>query len=130
VESHVGDVPDTFGRAMDDDLGVPAALGVLHETVRAGNSALADGAKETVREALGQVAAMTRVLGIFPDDWAPDTSSDVTAVIDALVQVALEQRAAARARKDFPASDAIRDRLAAAGVAVEDTPDGPRWSVT
>jgi cysteinyl-tRNA synthetase len=129
VESHVGEVPDAFGRAMDDDLGVSAALGVLHETVRAGNTALADGAKETVREALGQVVAMSRVLGIDPADWADASASDLTPVLDALVQVALGQRAAARERKDYPASDAIRDQLAAAGIAVEDTPDGPRWSL-
>jgi cysteinyl-tRNA synthetase len=129
VEAHVGSVPDSFGRAMDDDLGVPAALGVLHETVRAGNTALADGAKETAREALGQVVAMTRVLGIDPAAWATSSSSDLTPVLDALVQVALAQRAAARDRKDYAASDAIRDELSAAGVVVEDTPDGPRWSL-
>jgi len=46
-----------------------------------------------------------------------------------LVGVALQARAAARARKDFPAADGIRDQLAAAGVKIEDTPDGPRWSL-
>jgi cysteinyl-tRNA synthetase len=129
VESHVGEVPDSFGRAMDEDLGVAAALGVLHETVRAGNTALADGAKETVREALGQVEAMTQVLGIHPADWTDTAVSDLTPVLDALVQVALAQRTAARERKDYPASDLIRDQLAAAGLMVEDTPDGPRWSL-
>jgi cysteinyl-tRNA synthetase len=127
VEPHVGAVPDSFGRALDDDLGVPAALGVLHETVRAGNSALAEGAKETVREALGQVIAMSRVLGIDPAAWT--TTSDLTPVLDALVQVALTQREAARQRKDYPASDAIRDQLTAAGIVVEDTAEGPRWSL-
>jgi cysteinyl-tRNA synthetase len=130
VESHVGEVPDPFGRALDDDLAVPAALGVLHETVRAGNIALADGAKETVREALGQVRAMTQALGIDPVDWAATSvASDLTPVVDGLVQVALAQREAARARKDFAAADAIRDQLAAAGVSVEDTPDGPHWTL-
>ncbi len=129
VEAHVGAVPDAFGRAMDDDLGVPAALGVVHETVRAGNTALADGAKETVREALGQVVAMTQVLGLHPGDWIEAGASDLTPVLDALVQVALGQRAAARERRDYAASDAIRDQLAAAGVAIEDTADGPRWSL-
>ncbi len=117
------------GRALDDDLGVPAALGVLHETVRAGNIALADGAKETVREALGQVRAMTQVLGLDPAQWAARTTSDLTPVIDGLVQVALAQREAARARKDFAAADAVRDQLAAAGVVIEDTPEGPRWAL-
>jgi cysteinyl-tRNA synthetase len=128
VEATEGQVPDAFGRALDDDLGVPAALGVLHDTVRAGNTALADGAKETAREALGQVLAMTRVLGLDPASWA--TSSDLAPVVDALVQVALAQRSAARERKDFAAADAVRDQLTAAGVVIEDTADGPHWSLS
>jgi cysteinyl-tRNA synthetase len=127
VELSVAGVPDAFARAMDEDLGVPAALAVLHDTVRGGNTALADGAKETVREALGAVAAMTAVLGIWPGDWAAGTGAAAGAV-DALVALALEQRTAARARKDFAASDAIRDQLATAGIKIEDTPDGPRWA--
>jgi cysteinyl-tRNA synthetase len=128
VDATAGEVPDSFGRALDDDLGVPAALGVLHETVRAGNTALADGAKETAREALGQVLAMAQVLGLDPRAWT--TSSDLTPVLDALVHVALAQRAAARERKDYAAADAIRDQLTAAGVVVEDTPDGPHWTLS
>jgi cysteinyl-tRNA synthetase len=50
-------------------------------------------------------------------------------VVDQLVAVALEERAEARTRKDFAAADRIRDRLTAAGIAVEDTPDGPRWTL-
>jgi cysteinyl-tRNA synthetase len=49
--------------------------------------------------------------------------------VDALVAVALEQRQAARARKDYAAADAIRDSLAEAGIVVEDTPHGPRWEL-
>jgi cysteinyl-tRNA synthetase len=120
-------VPDAFARALDEDLGVPAALAVLHDTVRGGNSALADGAKETAREALGAVAAMTQVLGIWPGDWERAAGDD-RAVIDGLVRVALAQRQAARDRKDYAAADAIRDELAVAGITIEDTADGPKWS--
>ena len=123
-----GPVPDAFGRALDDDLGVPAALAVLHDTVRAGNSALADGAKETLREAYGQVAAMAAVLGIWPGDWPAEGGAEHD-VIDGLVRVILDQRQAARERKDYAAADAIRDELSAAGLVVEDTPDGPRWTL-
>jgi cysteinyl-tRNA synthetase len=49
--------------------------------------------------------------------------------VDGLVAVALEQRQAARARKDYAAADAIREQLAAAGELVEDTPQGPRWEL-
>jgi cysteinyl-tRNA synthetase len=50
--------------------------------------------------------------------------------VDDLVRVALEQRQAARERKDYAAADAIRDQLTATGIVIEDTPDGPRWSVS
>jgi cysteinyl-tRNA synthetase len=49
--------------------------------------------------------------------------------VDALVRVVLDQRQAARERKDYAAADAIRDALADAGIAVEDTAQGPRWSL-
>jgi cysteinyl-tRNA synthetase len=118
-----------FAQAMDDDLGVPLALAAVHNVVREGNSALAEGNQVAVSGALASVLAMTEVLGINPQRWHQAMSSDLTPVVDALVQVALEQRTAARARKDFAAADAIRDQLAEAGVIVEDTPSGPRWTL-
>ena len=118
-----------FVAAMDDDLGVPSALAAIHNVVRDGNAALAEGNRAAVRGALGSVLMMTELLGLNPSAWRGSTSSDLTPVVDALVRVALEQRTAARDRKDFEASDAIRDRLAQAGVLVEDTPSGPRWTL-
>lgn len=120
-------LPDAFAAALDDDLGVPAALGVLHSTVRDGNSALDTGEPARVASALTTVLGMTEVLGLRPDQWTGDPTG-LTAVVDALVQVALGQRAAARERQDFTAADEIRDQLSAAGIAVEDTPAGPRWT--
>ena len=72
---------------------------------------------------------MAQVLGIWPGDWAAESGGDLTSVIDALVRVALDQRAAARARADYAAADAVRDQLTAAGISVEDTAEGPRWSL-
>ena len=123
-----GELPARFAAALDDDLGVPAALGVVHETVRAGNSALADGDKDAARDALAQVLAMTSVLGIDPTSWRA-TTADLSPVVDALVGVAVAQRAAARDRKDYAAADAIRDSRADAGIVVEDTAEGTRWSL-
>jgi cysteinyl-tRNA synthetase len=124
-------VPTGFAAAMDDDLGVPQALAVLHETVRDGNSALASGDHEAVRQALAAVRAMADVLGIDPlsPQWTGTGEEDLRHVVDALVGVALEQRQAARARKDYAAADAIRDSLTEAGILVEDTPHGPRWEL-
>jgi cysteinyl-tRNA synthetase len=122
-------VPTEFADAMDDDLGVPLALAVIHTAVRDGNAALAEARHAAVRTALSSVLAMTDVLGINPLRWTSSASADLTPVVDALVRVALNQRAAARTRKDYTAADAIRDELADAGVLVEDTPDGPRWTL-
>ena len=121
-------VPAAFVTAMDDDLAVPAALAVLFETMRQGNVALDNDDDAAASSAHAAVTAMLRVLGLHPDQWH-EQGSDLTPVIDALVHVALEQRTAARGRKDFTAADAIRDQLMQAGVLVEDTPAGPRWTL-
>jgi cysteinyl-tRNA synthetase len=128
-------VPEAFSRAMDDDLGVPAALAVLHDTVRAGNTALAAGDVAEAAAAAVAVRAMADVLGIDPLDphWAAGpTGGDerVRAALDQLVRAELDARAAARKQRDFATADAVRDRLNAAGIAVEDTADGVRWTLT
>jgi cysteinyl-tRNA synthetase len=129
--SDVGRLPAAFVAAMDDDLGVPQALAVLHNAVREGNSALSDADKSRVGERLGEVVAMLAVLGLDPTADADQVSAaaDLRAVIDALVALALEQRTAARERKDYPAADAIRDQLTGAGIIVEDTAAGARWQL-
>jgi cysteinyl-tRNA synthetase len=124
-------LPEAFTAAMNDDLGVPQALAVVHEAVREGNTALAQGDDETVRARLVDVRVMTDVLGLDPlsPQWGQESGDDLRPVVDALVAVALEQREAARGRRDFAAADAIREGLAAAGILVEDTPHGPRWEL-
>ncbi|MEU5876689.1 cysteine--tRNA ligase [Spirillospora sp. NPDC047279] len=126
-----GDLPEAFTAAMNDDLGVPQALAVVHETVREGNNALAASDEDAVRRHLAAVRAMTDVLGLDPlsDHWSNEGDDDLRPVVDALVKVALEQRQAARARKDYAAADTIRDSLAEAGIVVEDTPHGARWEL-
>ena len=129
------EVPAEFAAHMDDDLSVPQAMAVLHNTVRAGNIALAAGDKETAAARLAETRAMLGVLGLDPlaEPWVDETAGgaagDLRETVGKLVAVALEQRQAARARKDFAAADAIREQLGAAGIQIEDTPAGPRWSV-
>jgi cysteinyl-tRNA synthetase len=122
-----------FTNALDDDLGTPAAVAAIHEMVREGNTALAEGDEKAVAGTLGSVRAMLGVLGLDPLDphWAAAGGDDGLArVTDGLVALALEQRQAARTRKDYATADAIRDQLAALGVQVEDTPQGPRWELS
>ncbi len=121
-----------FAAAMDDDLGTPKALACVHEIVHSGNAALAAGNDVQVRGALGSVRAMLAILGLDPlaEPWVNSgTGAASSGVVEALVTALLEQRDAARARKDFAAADAIRDQLAAAGVSVEDTAEGSRWVI-
>jgi cysteinyl-tRNA synthetase len=126
-----GPVPAAFAEAMDDDLGTPAAIGVVHTTVREGNTALAAGDKDVVAARAAEVRGMLGVLGLDPAcaPWANSAGADLIGVVDRLVQELLTQRQTARGRKDFAAADAIRDGLRDAGVQVEDTPAGPRWTV-
>jgi cysteinyl-tRNA synthetase len=125
-------LPPRFSAAMDDDLGVPQALAVVHEAVTEGNTALAAGDVAGAAKQAADVRAMMSVLGLDPldEDWSgPGSDQGLRPVVDALVGVALRQRQAARDRKDYAAADAIRDGLLAAGIQVEDTPRGPRWEL-
>jgi cysteinyl-tRNA synthetase len=126
------DVPPAFAAALNDDVNTSAALAVVHDTIREGNTALAASDEPGIRGALTAVRAMLGVLGLDPLDLAWHSGggqNDLKPVVDALVKLALEQRAQARARKDWSAADAVRDQLKNAGIQVEDTPAGPRWTV-
>jgi cysteinyl-tRNA synthetase len=124
-------VPERFAAAMDDDLGVPQALAVIHETVRLGNTALDEDDDDAARGAFADVAVMTGLLGIDPLDPAWNTSSGgaEASALDTLVRTLITQRAAARAAKDWAAADRIRDAVAAAGIALEDGADGTHWNL-
>jgi cysteinyl-tRNA synthetase len=121
-----------FVEAMDDDLGTPAALAAVHTTVHGGNTALDAGDHPMALAAAGSVRAMTAVLGLDPlaDQWRPASGSDAaSAALTFLVDRLLAERADARNRRDYVTADAVRDQLLAAGITVEDTPDGPVWTV-
>jgi cysteinyl-tRNA synthetase len=129
----LGTIRPEFAAALDDDLATPQAFAVLHNTVREGNAAL-DAADTTgALEIAASVRAMTEVLGLDPlsGRWA-ETSSGETPTRQALtdlVEGLLKERQLARAERDFARADTVRDRLAEAGVVVEDTPQGPMWTV-
>ena len=128
------ELPPGFVAAMDDDLNVSGALAVIHETVRAGNTALDEGGEDEAQRLGLQVVAMTEILGVNPlhPQWSSASGSgadDAMTALDALVRDRIQARAAARAARDFTVADQIRDQLTPAGVAVEDTPSGARWSL-
>ena len=126
-----GIIASGFADAMNDDLAVPAALALLSETVKSGNNALAANDLVSLEVAVAEVRGTLGVLGCDPLDEAfLGSHPSNTDAIDGLISLALQQREAARARKDFAASDVIRDQIAALGIVIEDTPQGPRWQMT
>ena len=122
-------VPRDFADALDDDMNIPRALAVLHEQTRAGNAALAAGADAS--EYANAVWAMANVLGLISLmnlDGSGASGAEHQA-LDALIHTILEQRASARAEKDWATADRMRDVLAAAGITVKDGAQGSTWSL-
>ncbi|HEX9342975.1 MAG TPA: DALR domain-containing protein, partial [Actinomycetota bacterium] len=117
-----------FNAALDDDLNVPAALAVLFELVADANPLIAKaergdaGAVAALRGRLGTFTGLAARLGFTPLLDLPDASA-----FPAVLDLVLELRDQARAARDFATSDLIRERLASAGIRVEDRPGGSRW---
>ncbi|MCS5732710.1 cysteine--tRNA ligase [Herbiconiux daphne] len=124
-------IPDEFREAMDDDLSVPQAVAVIHETVRRGNAALDDEDFAETAALLGQVLAMTEVLGINPlsPEWASGEDGVAERALATLVERLVSDRETARKTRDFTTADRIRDELGQAGISIEDTPSGAHWSL-
>src|SRR5258706_6697875 len=125
-------LPPRFSAAMDEDLGVPQALAVVHAALTEGHTALAARDVAGAAKQAADVRAMMSVLGLDPlaEQWSGSGGDEgLRPVVDSLVAVALRQRQAARERRDYAAADGIREALADAGIQVEDTPRGPRWEL-
>ena len=121
-----------FAAVMNDDLSVPQGLALISEWLRAGNSALTSGKKDEIATFSAYIRGALGILGCDPYDaaYGSTNNADLTGAVDGLIALLLEQREAARERKDFAAADSIRDRITAMGISIEDTPQGPRWSIS
>ena len=129
-----GVISDAVRNAFDDDLAVPQVLAHISDALRRGNSAITDNNSAVIKNAAAEIRGALAILGCDPFDDAFNSNKgsggrDLSEVLDGVVQLALAQRQAARDRKDFAASDAIRDGLAALGINIEDTPQGQRWTI-
>ena len=120
-----------FTDAMNDDLAVPAGLASISENLRLGNQAITDNDVAAIALNASEIRGALSILGCDPFDsnFAGQAPSDLTHALDGVIQLALKERAAARDRKDFAASDSIRDGLLELGITIEDTAQGPRWSI-
>ena len=123
--------PEKFTIAMNEDLNIPAALAVLHESVREGNVSLDDQLPHQAARNYAEVLAMVDVLNINPTDkfWQGSGSQAAMSALDGLVRSLIEERNVARDSKDFKTSDRIRDQLKAVGVVLEDSAGSTHWSL-
>jgi cysteinyl-tRNA synthetase len=122
-----------FVSAMNEDLAVPQALAGISEQLRLGNSAITENDKAGIASAASYIRGALEVLGCDPFDPAFASGSQnesLTSALDGVINLVLAQRTSARERKDFAASDQIRDGLIALGISIEDTAQGPRWSIS
>jgi len=120
--------PAAVLEALEDDINTPEALAAMFELARQLNRQTDSAAR---RELASRLLAAGDLLGLLqtdPEEWF--AGDDGAALPAAEIENLLEQRKQARADRDFAAADAIRDRLAAAGVAIEDGPSGTRWRRT
>jgi cysteinyl-tRNA synthetase len=126
ASSFASDARRAFAEAMDDDLGTPKAIAALFELAREANRRL-DGLAPA--EAADAAAALEELLqGVLGVELGSAEANGAAARerLDGLIELVLEQREAARLRRDFGTADALRDRLHELGVEIEDTPQGPR----
>ncbi|MFM6977457.1 MAG: cysteine--tRNA ligase [Micrococcales bacterium] len=126
TEPTVSLVGEKFIEAMNDDFNVPTGIAILHDSIREGNAAIDSGEHGSSEQAMNRVVAILNVLNINPlaPQWARTSNID-----EALVQKLIDDRNAARTRKDFAAADAIRDELTAMGVTIEDAANKTNWSI-
>jgi cysteinyl-tRNA synthetase len=124
------ELPKAFQEAMDEDIATPSAFAVIHELVTNGNTSISNNDKD-LKEIYVKVRTMLDVLGLDPlnKQWQKETSQDATNALDSLIQTMLKQRNDARASKNFEVADSVRDALNSAGILIEDTPQGSRWTI-
>ena len=128
----VDEVLAAFRDAMDADLNTSVAMAELHRLVHGVNQRLEGLGDAPISEAEKHAAldAFNRLDQVFGFLALADREGEVDAGLAAWVEERLAARQAARKARDFAQADAIRDEIAGRGIAVEDTPQGPRWSVT
>ena len=125
------EISQELSDALNDDLAVPQVLAQISEWLKLGNSALSVSDKAQVARYASYIRAALSIIGTDPFDsaYSSSSSADLTGAVDGLISLLLEQRSAARARKDFAAADQIRDQIIAMGISIEDRADGVRWSI-
>ena len=127
VEASTGEPPAEFLNAIEDDLNTPGAMAALFGLSSEIERGMTAGDHAAVAHAKGQLVAAAALLGVLQSAPAAWLEGDVSETLRAEVEALLEQRAAARAARNWPEADRIRDRLNALDVVVMDGPQGATW---
>ncbi len=115
--------------ALEDDLNTPQAIAELFALARAANKAEDAAERRAQAHALREGARLLGLLGRAPADWfaGGGAAGAGAGLAEAEIEALLERREALRREREFAEADAIRDRLAAAGIVIEDVAGGSRW---
>jgi cysteinyl-tRNA synthetase len=127
VEASTDEAPADFLKSIQDDLNTPGAMATLFALSSEIGRGMTSGDHAAVAAAKGQLMAAADLLGVLQSEPAAWLEGDVGHALRAEVEQLLQERAAARAAKDWPAADRIRDRLNALNVVVMDGPHGATW---
>jgi cysteinyl-tRNA synthetase len=122
-------LPAEFIAEMNDDLNIPAALAVIHEAVRTGNTDLDEQRLREASQHRSQLHKMLLILGLSPSQWQAEVSLEHQA-LDQLIQSLIAERNAAREARDYARADAIRDSLIQAGIELSDASNQTHWSLS
>ena len=120
-------IPPAVEDALEDDLNTPQALAELARIAGEARKAATPDARARLKSELLGAGLALGLLQQAPEAWFNRGAGDVD---DARIQTLVEERATAKQARDFARADAIRDQLAAEGIALEDTPQGVRWKRT
>jgi len=129
VEASTDEPPAEFLRAIEDDINTPGAMATLFALSSEIERGMTAGDHGLVARARGELIAAAAILGVLQSDPAAWLEGEVSDALRSEVEALLDQRAAARAARDWPEADRIRDRLNALNVVVMDGPQGATWRV-
>jgi cysteinyl-tRNA synthetase len=121
------DLPEEFTAQMNDDLNIPGALAVIHETVTAGNTDLDDQRLSQAHQRWSEVVAMLEVLGLSLD--TSNQTNQEHRALDLLIRTLIAERNKAREEKNYQRADQIRDQLIKIGIELSDSISGTHWSL-